>query len=224
MAKLLIVDDDDSLAKGLKNFLSLQGHTVETTGLGKDALQLLSSFHYDLIILDWHLPDLNGPEVCKSFRGTGGKTPIIFLTGQQEIESKELGLDSGADDYVVKPFEIRELSARIRSNLRRPTEFIAELRIGDVLLKPDSNNITVGSKTIVLRPKETALLEYLMKHRNKTFSAQELLDAIWSSESATSTASVRTWMKLLREQLADLGKPEFITTIRHSGYMVVDNE
>lgn len=225
MAKILIVDDDLELSSALQNFLILQGHTVETTGTGEDAMQLLKSFSYDIIVLDWGLPGMDGDELCRLYRARGGMTPIMFLTGKNDVTFLETGFNSGADDYMSKPFDIRELSARLRGLLRRTnSQFSEELKIDGLVLIPDQKKASVRGKTVKLRAKESALLEYLIRHPNKTFSAQNLLDAVWAADSNGTTSSVRTWMGTLRQKLSDLGKGELIKTVLGSGYTIEVSE
>jgi DNA-binding response OmpR family regulator len=194
---------------------------VEAAYNGEDALQLMDNFSYDAIILDWTLPDLPGIEVCQRYRKGGGRTYIIFLTGKGDIDDREAGLDAGSDDYVVKPFNVRELSARVRTVLRRPQQVLPfEITIADVTLDPRTRDVIFGGERVHLMPKELALLEFLMRHPNEPYSAQGLLDAVWPSESEASCETVRTWMMKLRQKLASLGKRDFIKTLAGSGYLI----
>ncbi len=223
MAKILLVEDDLELAERLKDWFSLDRSCVfEVVYDGEDALHMLSSFDYDVVVLDWGLPGKSGLEVCKQYRTGGGQAAIIFLTGEADVTCKEAGLDAGADDYLVKPFDVRELAARIRSLLRRPRTVMTELRAGDLLLRPETRTVTVAERSIVLMPKEAAVLEYLMRHRNRPFTARALLDAIWPSDADASEESVRTTMKRLRQQLTHLDKKELIKTLYGSGYIMED--
>ena len=221
MSKLLLVDDDVDLGLKLKEWLASKSLNLEIVHSGEDALQLLLSFEFDLILLDWNLPGMTGLSVCKAYRERGGKSYIIFLTGQGEIENKEKALDAGGDDYLVKPFEVRELFARIKSVMRRSIEINTEkLVIKDVSLDPEARLLSVHGTNVVLTPKECALLEYLMRHANRPFNAQRLLSAVWPSETGASADTVRTWMKNLRTKLATVGKEDFIKTVVSSGYVI----
>lgn len=221
VAKFLLVEDDLTLAKKLVEWFKSENHLVETVSSGEDALQLLSSFKYDVLILDWNLTDITGLNVCQRYRASGGRTPVIFLTGEGDIDHKEMGFDSGADDYLVKPFQVRELSARIKSLLRRPPEQLpSELEIRDVRLDSINRTISYGENRVQLMPKESAVLEYLFRHPNRHFSAQDLLDAVWSSEADTNDDTVRTTVKTLRKKLTDLGQPDLVKTVRHVGYII----
>ena len=224
MAKILLVEDDLKFSETVKEWLVREGHLVEHVDNGKDALQLLNNFKFDVILLDWMIEgDITGLEVSKQYRRAGGKVFIMFLTGMSDIGNIEEGLDY-ADDYMKKPFDPRELSARIRSGLRRPTELLPnELTIDDVTLYRGSLTMTVNGKCIQLRRKEFALLEYLMRHPNCASNAQTLLNAIWPSDSAVSNEVVRTWMSNLRQKLAAAGKENFIKTIPGAGYMIEFN-
>jgi DNA-binding response OmpR family regulator len=221
VAKILLVEDDVELVGSLKDWLTLENHVLELATNGEDALQMLRLFAFDVVVLDWSLPGLSGYEICKQFRDEGGHTPIIFLTGRSDIASREAGLDCGADDYLVKPFDPRELSARIRSLLRRPAVTLApELRAGDLVLNPMTRMLTGNGGSVQLKPKECSLLEFLMRHPNQTFHSKELLEAVWSSDSDASSDSVRTWMKFLHGQLKTIGKGELIKTVLGSGYLL----
>jgi len=221
MAKVLLVDDHEELYKNLKDWFIAQGHALEATYTGEDALQILSSFKFDVILLDWMLPGISGLDVCKTFRKDGGTTPIIFLTGKTDITSKETALDLGGDDYIVKPFDVRELGARIRSVLRRPAELLpVELKLGEVALDVKSRTLKVGDASVHLMPKEANLLEYLLRHPNQAINASGLLSAVWPSESDGSPETVRTWMKNLRQKLASVGQGDLIKTVPGSGYLV----
>jgi DNA-binding response OmpR family regulator len=221
MTKLLIVEDDPELSEQLAKCLQDQGYICEVAASGEDGMQLLNSFQFDLIVLDWNLPGITGLEVCKAYRKNGGVTPVLFLTGQSEIHQKESGLDSGADDYLVKPFEVRELTARIRSLLRRPTGlFVDQLSIDGLELEVQNRKVSHGSKNIHLMPTECALLEFFMRHPNRFYSTKDLLDAVWNSQSEASLESVRTCMKTLRHKLAKIDKSNFIKTVPGSGYIV----
>ena len=224
MAKLLLVDDDAQLMSTLEDFLHSSGHTLDVVGTGEDALQLLSVAKYDLIVLDWTLPGISGQNICAQFRSKGGQTPIIFLTGKNDINSLEQALNSGADDYISKPFDIRELNARIRTILKRRTsEYVSALSINGLTLDPERQIISSEDQSfpaVRIRAKESALLEYLMRHPNKTSSAKDLLEACWPTDAEASGNSVRTWIGLLRNKLAEVGKPDLIKTVLGSGYTI----
>jgi len=220
MAKVLIVDDDKELVDKITTWLSMEGYLVESVGLGLDALQLLENTAYDVIVLDWSLPDTTGVDVCKTYRRNGGKSPVIFLTGHGHISDKEAGLDSGADDYLVKPFEARELNARLRSLLRRPFGLsMNALQAAGLTLEIDSRTVSDGKTTLRLTPRETALFEYMLRHPNRNYSANTLLNYVWPQESEASEDTVRTIMKTLRQKLAKLDQPNLIKTIKGSGYI-----
>ncbi len=221
MAKLLLVDDDIELGQVLTDNLGAQGFLVEYCSTGEDALQLLTNFRYDLIVLDWGLPGISGEDVCLSFRREGGQTPILFLTGRGDIQHLETGLGAGADDYVVKPFDIRELMARIKSLLKRRTgAFSNLLEVQGLVLDTEARSIKFDDKVVLLRGKEISLLEFLMRNTNRVFSAQQILEAVWPSDAEVTTGSVRSWINLLRQKLAEAGKPELIETVTRFGYTI----
>jgi DNA-binding response OmpR family regulator len=188
---------------------------------GKDGLELLKLYSYDMILLDWGLPDLTGLDVLKSFRADGGKTPVIFLTGRSETKDKETGLDSGADDYLTKPFDVKELAARIRAVLRRPQHHVDPLlTIGDITIDRSRHKVTKAGSEVKLYRREFALLDFLMCNSDCVFTAEELLDRVWSSEAGVSAETVRTAAARLRKQLDSPSEPSIIENIRGFGYKV----
>lgn len=219
--KFLLVDDDAELCSNLKDWFRGKSIELETAHDGADALQLLKAYSYELILLDWDLPDMTGLNVCTTYRDSGGDTHIIFLTGKDDIDSKEAALISGGDDYVVKPFDVRELYARVQSVLRRSLERIpSEIEIQGLVLKPEERCVTVGDRQIRITPKECAILEYLIRHANRPFSANRLLAAIWPSETGVSEGTVRTSVLNLRRKLAEVGKSDLIKLVVNSGYVI----
>lgn len=221
MAKLLVVEDDPQLANQVVDWLTEQGYQVERVATGEDALQLLSNFKYDVLLLDWNLPGLSGLELLKRHRQSGGMSLALFITGKGDIESKEKGLGIGADDYLVKPFDMRELSARLKTIMRRPQFLLPdELRIGDIMLNPSLHKLRIGEQEVRLMPKESALLEYLMRHPNRVYSSKDLLDAVWPSENEATTDTVRSWMRNLRKKLGTASREDFVKTIPSSGYVI----
>jgi len=221
MAKILYVEDDDGIAASVQDWLQMEGHLVELAANGEDGIQLSANFEYDLLLLDWDLPGIPGIEVCRRYRQRGGNAWVIFLTGKSGVDDKENGLDAGADDYLTKPFEIRELSARIRSALRRTeSTFQSQLKINDLVLNTADRTLCVNQATVRLMPKEAALLEYLMRNPNKLSNTNKLLSAVWPSDSGVSNGTVRTFMLSLRGKLEQLGKKDFIKTVPGSGYII----
>jgi len=218
---MLIVDDDLEMSGQLKLAMEQDGWLVELCATGSDAQQLLNNFKYDFILLDWNLPDKPGDRICKEFRDKGGQTPIIFLTGRQAIQDIEHGLDSGGDDYLTKPFSVRELQARIRTVKRRPAQIKAgKLLVGNVEFDPRLRLIRRGDENVQLSPTESGLLETLCSNPNNFFSSVALFKAVWPSESDTSEEIVRTHMKVLRRKLKLLSEQELIQTVRGSGYLI----
>jgi len=221
MSKILLIEDDAEIASKVRDWLMSENQQVEVAGTGEDGLQMLQGFHFDIVLLDWNLPGIQGIEVLKRYRSSGGKTPVIFLTGQGEMDNKLAGLEGGADDYMTKPFDVRELSARIKIILRRPTDMLmTELKARDVTLQVESRTLVCGDQTITLRARECALLEYLMRHQNRCFSGKALLEAVWPSDSDSSEDSVRTCMRILRGKLASIGREDLVKTVLGSGYIV----
>jgi DNA-binding response OmpR family regulator len=221
MAKILLVDDDERISQAVESFLRSCHHTCDCAVTGGDALQFLGAYSYEAIILDWGLPDMTGFDVCVKYRKQGGQTPIIFLTGKNNLEALEQALDAGADDYIAKPFNIRELYARLKTILRRRTgAFNQVLSIGAVTLHPESGKVEANGRSILLRNKEIAILECLMRHPNVTYNSKELLDAVWPADAAPSNSAVRVWMNFLRQKLAEVGADSLITTVVGSGYII----
>lgn len=224
MTKVLVVEDDVELSSKVRDYLVFEKFSVETVYSGADALQLLESFKYDAIVLDWNLPDLSGLDVCKAFRLKGGNTPVLFLTGKFDIEDKVTGLDAGADDYMTKPFHVRELTSRLRALLRRHATVRPDtLTIGNLSLITGSGKVTKKGQSVQLLPKELAILEFLMRHPDQTFSSKAILESVWPSDSEAGEETVRTYMKTLRRKITGEGEECPIRTIIGMGY-ILDNK
>ena len=221
MAKIFLVEDDPNLLVVLESCLETEKHVVETSSNGQEALLRLRSNEFDLIVLDWNLPGMPGIEVCQRFRGNGGHTPVLMLTGKDAAVDKAAGLDAGADDYLVKPFDPTELLARVRALLRRPHVVTSrKLNIQGIELDLDAYTLCVGGATSQLTPKELAILELLMKHPNKYFTTDAILQRVWNSEATASQETVRTHIKTLRKKLG-ADREACLESVRTLGYRFV---
>ncbi len=226
MPKALIVDDDEFLALTVADALKKEHYTVELAHDGEEALFRLKSYEYDIIVLDWEMPCLTGIEVCNEYRKMGGQVPVLFLTGKNADTDKITGLDSGADDYLTKPFSIPELCARLRALLRRSgaTDKTTVLKAGDISLDTRTFEVRVQGELISLLPKELAILEFFLRHPNQFFSSKALLDRIWSSESDVSEETLRSNISRLRAKLDAKTEKSCIETERGLGYRLVPRE
>ena len=219
VARILLVEDESDLAENLSRYLKGQNHVTEVVATADDASFRLSSYEYDVIILDIGLPDDTGLSVLRKYRASGGQTPVIFLTGRSEIEEKEEGLDCGADDYVTKPYDIRELSARVRAILRRPKlTRDPVIVVGDLELDTKYVRARLRGKDLELAPIEYSLLEFFARHPDEHFTAQTLMDRVWSAESESSTDVVRVHITRLRKKLQADSQQQVIGTVRGLGY------
>lgn len=221
MAKILLVEDDLDLCTTICDRLKAEQHLIEVVHDGKEGADRLRLYSYDFVILDWNLPGMIGPEICREYRHRGGSTPVLMLTGRGEVQDKETGLDAGADDYLTKPFSTRELAARIRAILRRPAAVLDDcLTEGNVTLNTVKHTVQVAGEPVHLHPKEFAILELLLKNRTQVFSADALLDRLWKSESDATVDSVRTTIKRLRQKIDREGQSSLIKTVHGIGYKV----
>jgi DNA-binding response OmpR family regulator len=221
MAKILLVEDDRDLTTIISDSLTAQNYQVEIVHTGTDGRERILFYDYDLIILDWDLPGVTGVELCKDFRDRGRKTPVIMLTGKGALREKEEGLDAGADDYLTKPFEMRELQARVRALLRRPVGYTDNvLKAGDLVLEPTLFRVTRGGEELRLLPREFALLEFFLRHKGQAFTAEEILNRVWPSESESSPESFRTCLKRLRQKTDVDGQPSIIEHVHGLGYRI----
>lgn len=219
MAKILVIEDDRNTSKMVCEWLEFQRHVVESVFSGDEALHYLLTYQYDLIILDWELPGKNGVDVLKNYRASGGKTPVIFLTGKTEIDDKEVGLDTGADDYLTKPFELKELSARARALLRRSQSMISNLLVcGDLQLDRVVGTISKNGQELNLTPTEFSVLEYFMSHPNQLISSEALLNHVWKSDSDATGSAARTVITRLRKKIDDGAAESKIENVHGFGY------
>ncbi|MEM9449916.1 MAG: response regulator [Cyanobacteria bacterium P01_E01_bin.6] len=218
--RVLLVDDDDALAATLMHQLTAQNYIVDRVTDGETGWVYGSTFDYDLVVLDWVLPQLDGIQLCQRLRNQGYGVPILLLTAKNEQTDKLKGLEAGADDYVVKPFDIAELLARIRALLRRNlTESAPILSWGNLCLDPVSCKVTYQGQQVALTAKEYSLLELFLRHSQQVFSASTLLDRMWSSEEFPSEATVRSHIRGLRRKLKTAGGGvDLIETVHGLGY------
>ncbi|MBX9694485.1 MAG: response regulator transcription factor [Cyanobacteria bacterium] len=221
MAKILLVDDDVLLCKNLLSFLRRENHTVETLQTGKEAIERLDYEHYDVIILDWELPDLSGVEICRRYRTKGGHAPVLMLTGKDHPSDKVQGLDAGADDYLTKPFNGLELCARIRALARRqPVTVSNTLSLGNLELNTTDGIVKIDGKECSFFPKEVALLEFFLKNQQHAFASEVLLERLWSTEADVTDSTIRTYIAKLRSRLEKYGANVAICTRRKFGYQI----
>jgi DNA-binding response OmpR family regulator len=219
MSKILIVEDDLVLQRNVSEWLTAERYVTEALSDGAEALERIKHYQYDAIILDWMLPGLSGLSVCKEYRQAGGKAPILMLTGKRDLDEKEEGLDAGADDYLTKPFHLKELSARLRALLRRPTSYTSNvLRFDYLTLDPTSHHVSKAGIDVHLLPREYALLEFFMKHPEQVFGADIILNRVWDSTSEVSPESIRTYITRLRSKIDIKGRPSLIKTVHGYGY------
>jgi DNA-binding response OmpR family regulator len=221
MAKILLVEDEPDLAGTIKEWLADEYHLVEVAVNGEEALSKLDSADYDIILLDWMLPEKSGVDVCRVYRSRGGAAPVIMLTAKKSLLSKEIGLDSGADDYITKPFHLRELSARIRAFLRRPAVSpVSLMKIESLALDRVTLTVTKDDQPLHLLPKEFAVLEILMRNQGRTMKVEALLDQIWGTESEVAADTLRSNIKTLRRKIDNPGNPSLIVTVHGIGYRI----
>lgn len=221
--KILIVEDEVKLAEAISRGLTYQGYTTDIVSDGKKALTRISLHRddYDLVILDLMLPSLDGWEICKAAREMEISIPILILTARAETENKVKLLLSGADDYVVKPFSLAELIARVHALLRRPTEALpAALSVRGIELHPAERTVTREEEELSLTLKEFSVLEYLMRHQNQVVSREDLLSHLWDFNYDSFSNVVDVHVKNLRKKLDTPNTPSVIETIRGIGYRI----
>src|SRR5471030_1697820 len=219
---ILVVEDEDSLATLLQYNLQKEGYDVALAGDGEEALLLVDERLPDLIVLDWMLPKVSGVEVCRRLRARPEtrNLPIIMLTARGEESDRIRGLDTGADDYVVKPFSMSELAARIRAVLRRIRPGLAEDRLhhGDIIVDRVAHRVRRADKEVHLGPTEFRLLDYLMQHPGRVFSREQLLNAVWGSDVYVEARTVDVHIGRLRKALNRDLDADPIRTVRSAGY------
>ena len=218
--RILIVDDDRALTAVLQENLKQQNYALDIVTDGEQGWIYGSTYSYDLIILDWLLPKLDGISLCRRFRTEGYQVPILLLTARKGRRDRILGLDSGADDYLSKPFDIGELGARIRSLIRRSSAIdLPTLQIGDLKLNPSSSEVTYNEKLVLLTAKEYELLELFLSNRQEVISIEDIIENLWPLEDFPSEATVRSHLRRLRQKLKLVGLPDnLINTVRGRGY------
>jgi two-component system response regulator MprA len=218
--RVLVVEDDEEIAQVLQRSLRLEGYEVRIAGDGEAALDQSVAFNPDLVILDLGLPKLDGIEVAKRLRSSDD-VPILMLTARDALESRVEGLDSGADDYLVKPFERQELLARLRALLRRrPPRGSASLVVGDLALNPDTHEVERGDREIELTQREFELLEYLMRNERIVVPRQRLLEEVWGYDPFATTNTIEVFVSNLRRKLEAGGEARLLHTIRGAGYVL----
>jgi two-component system, OmpR family, response regulator MprA len=218
--RVLVVEDDDEIAQTLQRSLRLDGYEVRIAGDGEAALGEAAAYHPDLVILDLGLPKLDGIEVAKRLRAADD-VPILMLTARDAVDSRVEGLDSGADDYLVKPFERQELLARLRALLRRrPPRGSASLTVADLALNPDTHEVSRGERAVELTQREFELLEYLMRNERIVVPRQRLLEEVWGYDPFATTNTIEVFVSNLRRKLEAGGEPRLLHTIRGAGYVL----
>lgn len=230
--RILLVDDEVELTDPLSRLLQRQGYDVEVAADGQVGCDMAVSDRYDLLILDWMLPGKSGLDICREVRSHSQTTPVLFLTAKDTLDDRVDGLDAGADDYLVKPFELRELLARVRALLRRPSVIegraTAELETeasgdsvlacADLKLNIESQFVSRGGKTIELSEKEVQLLAYLMRSPQQLLTHAQIYDAVWGKGATPNSNALAAQMRLLRKKIEQPDQPVLIHTVYGKGY------
>lgn len=221
--KILLAEDDRKLGKVLHHMLIRQGHQVDYVDNGQDALDYSSITSYDVIILDWMMPEVNGLEACSKLRHLGYQGGIIMLTAKDELDDIITGLDHGADDYIVKPFKMDELLARMRAlSRRRDKPFEQELKSGNLVLDLASHRLLRDNEKVELTKNEFQFLEYLFRNKDRVLTREQFIDRIWGYDSDVTNNSLDALVKLVRKKVDTRDKPSLIQNVRGIGYKMRD--
>ena len=218
-ASILVVEDEDKLAQFIKQELQYEGYEVTVISDGMAGLTTARESEPDLVLLDWMLPGISGLEICKRLRQTGDRVPIILLTAKDEIGDRVAGLDAGADDYIVKPFSLEELLARVRAHLRRTQEDSPDvLQFSDLKLNRSTREVTRDKRHMELTAKEFDLLEYLMSHPRQVLTRDQILERVWGYDFLGDSNIIEVYVRYLRLKLEAEGEKRLIQTVRGVGY------
>jgi two-component system, OmpR family, manganese sensing response regulator len=221
--QILLVDDEPEMGDPLSHVLTREGYTVDVAYDGDRGSQLAQQNQYDLLILDWMLPRRSGLEICQQLRSQGNTTPVLFLTAKDTLDDRVQGLDAGADDYLVKPFELRELLARVRALLRRPPALEApppsdRMRVGDLELDRVGQLAHRHGREIELSEKETQLLGYFMRHPNQLLTHDQIHQFLWGSTEQPTSNALAAQVRLLRRKIEAPNEAPLINTVYGKGY------
>ena len=219
-ARVLVVEDDDEIAQVLQRSLRLEGYEVRIASDGEQALAMHAEYVPDVLVLDLGLPKVDGIDVARKVRAADD-VPILMLTARDAVEARVEGLDSGADDYLVKPFERQELLARLRAlRRRRPPRGSASLVVGDLSLNPDTHEVARSDRVVELTQREFELLEYLMRNERIVVPRQRLLEEVWGYDPFATTNTIEVFVSNLRRKLEAGGESRLLHTIRGAGYVL----
>jgi DNA-binding response OmpR family regulator len=217
--RILVVEDDVKVAEFVRRGLTEEGYAVDVLHDGSDAGDQAAAFDYDAVVLDMMLPKQSGFQVLRSIRARKASLPVVILTARDSLQDRIAGLDAGADDYMAKPFALAELSARLRALLRRGAPRITNLRVADLEIDTIRRSVTRGGKPIDLKPKEYALLEFLMKHADRPVTRSLIIEHVWDIHFDSVSNVVEVYINALRNKI-DRGQTPLIHTIRGVGYML----
>jgi len=221
--RILIIEDDPAILKVLQRGLSYEGYAVDIATDGRTGLNQAHDHHPDLVILDWMLPGMDGLEVCRRLRLQGG-LPILMLTAKDTIQDRVQGLDAGADDYIVKPFNLDELTARMRALLRRTqTERNQVYKFADLTMDAASRQVTRGKRLVPLTAKEYELLELFLRHPRQVLTREVIFDRVWGYDFGGESNVLEVYIRYLRQKLEAEEEPRLIHTVRSVGYVLREN-
>jgi two-component system, OmpR family, response regulator len=221
--KILLIEDDKRLAKLVKQVLEDESYSVDVENDGECGLEVALRSAHDLVIVDWMLPGRDGPSICRKIRSSKMTMPILMLTARGQIEDRVTGLESGADDYLIKPFDFDELIARIRALSRRYSPGSVdpdELRLGSIVMDVKAHSVRRANESAELTKKEWDLLEYFLRHPNQTLTRAAILDYVWSYEASVQPEMVDVYVSYLRQKITVTGMKDPIQTVRGFGYML----
>jgi len=223
-SRVLVVDDDPELLQFLQDEFSQQGLACSSANCGGDALLRLRQEHFDLVVLDWTLPDFDGTEICRRLRSSGDTTPVLMLTAHDDLDDRVQALDLGVDDYLTKPFELKELHARVRARLRRGQFASSErakdnLSLGDLQIDLIEHRVTRGDRELALSQREFDLLAYMVKHNSEVQTRQQILEGVWGKPFVGDPNSLDVYMGYLRKKVEAEGEPQLLHTVRGVGFM-----
>jgi two-component system, OmpR family, response regulator MprA len=219
--RILVVDDEPALRSSLERALGLDRHEVELAEDGIEALDRLALAPVDAVVLDVSMPGIDGLEVCRRLRAAGDRTPVLMLTARDAIDDRVEGLDAGADDYLVKPFALRELQARLRALLRRSEEPGAPTLVyGDLVLDPDAREVRRGERPIELSRTEFSLLQLFLEHPRQVLTRTQLFERVWGYDFGATSNALGVYIGYLRRKTEAAGEPRMLHTVRGIGYVL----